>query len=135
MGYIRDDESLGEILLGLETDGWTAALGVLGGVVDADVNGVLGVPGKRGLVGDRGIVVLDKASCWVGGIDEIEGGEEVGGVEGVGKSIGGGVRGGGKAEECAQREGDREMHFVRSGVVSLFGGVLELEVLGSDRPI
>lgn len=81
-------------------------------MVDADIDSVLGVPGESRGVGDVGSAIVDETTGWVGGIDEVEGGEEVGCVVGIDEFIEGGVAcGAGSASESSgEDEGACDMH-------------------------
>lgn len=119
MGDVSDDQALVKVVLALQAHRLAAALRRFGRVVDADVNGVLGVAGEGRGVGDAGIAVVDEATGWVCGIDEVEGGEEVGRVVGFSEFVkGGGACGAGSASDG--REGDEVACEMHAGDCALF---------------
>lgn len=77
---VGDEETLGVRLLGVDTRGAAARVGVQGLVVRSEIDAAVGVTGERGRVGRRGGVVLDETIGGIRAAVEVESVKEAGGV-------------------------------------------------------
>lgn len=86
MGYVGDEQTLGEGLVGGDTGRLAAGCGGVG-VINTKVDTILAVAGKGEAVGGGCVHVLYEPVGRVGLVEEGEFGEEVGGVEDLGECI------------------------------------------------
>lgn len=84
---VCDEESLGVSFVGGDADGSTAACWIDSGVVDAEVDGVVGVACEGTGVGINLISEFDEATGGIGSVEEGELVEEVGRVVGILDSV------------------------------------------------